>query len=79
MECKKQGAKNKVIVIQKEKEQLGLFFFWLTMTLFFAPCFLHPIFWTQFFSKVANWPMFLKREYQGEDWLVDCIVKTVRP
>ena len=44
MGCKKQGAKNKVIVIQKEKRQPGLFFFWLTMTLLFAPHILDPIF-----------------------------------
>ena len=36
MGCKKQGAKNKVIVIQKEKRQTGLFSFWKTMTLFFC-------------------------------------------
>ena len=33
---KKQVAKNKVIVIQKEKKQPGLFSFWITMTLLFA-------------------------------------------
>ena len=37
MGCKKQGAKNRVIVIQKERRQPGLFSFWITMTLFFAP------------------------------------------
>ena len=36
---KKQVAKNRVIVIQKENRQPGLFSFWITMTLFFAPCF----------------------------------------
>ena len=33
---KKQGAKNRVIVIQKEKKQPGLFSFWITMTLLFV-------------------------------------------
>ena len=47
--CKKQGAKNRVIVTQKEKSSGCLFSFWITVTLFFAPCFLHPIFRTQFF------------------------------
>jgi hypothetical protein len=37
---KKQVAKKRVIVIQKEKRQSGLFSFSITMTLFFAPCFL---------------------------------------
>ena len=36
----KQGAKNKVIFIQKEKRPGWLFSFWITMALFFAPCFL---------------------------------------
>ena len=36
---KKQVAKNQVIVVQKIR-QPGLFSFWITMTLFFAPCFL---------------------------------------
>ena len=37
---KKQVAKKRVIVIQKEKRQPDLFSFPTTMTLFFAPCFL---------------------------------------
>ena len=47
---KKQVAKNRVIVIQKEKRQPGLFSFWITMILFYAPCFLHSIFCTLFLS-----------------------------
>ena len=39
MDLKKAGSKNRVIVLQKEKKQPGLFSFWITMTLFFAPCF----------------------------------------
>ena len=39
MDLKKQVAKNSVIVIQKEKKPGCLFSFWITMTLFFAPCF----------------------------------------
>ena len=50
MGCKKQGAKNKVIVIQKEKRQPGLFSFWITMTLFFC---------TLLFAK-SRVPNFLK-------------------
>ena len=41
-------AKIRVIVTQKEKRQPGLFSSWITMTLFFAPWFLQPIFWTLF-------------------------------
>ena len=40
MDLKKAGCKNIVIVIQKEKRPGCLFSFWITMTLFFAPCFL---------------------------------------
>ena len=58
MGCKKQGAKNRGIVIQKEKRPGCLFFFWITMTLFFAPCFLQPIFWTWFFSGSQTDPCF---------------------
>ena len=40
MGCKKQGAKNRVIVIQKEKRQPGLFSFFINNDPgFFAPCF----------------------------------------
>ena len=44
----KQGAKNRVIVFQKEKRPGCLFSFWITMTLVFANWFLQPIFWTLF-------------------------------
>ena len=40
MGCKKQGAKKHGHWYSKEKKQPGLFSFWITMTLFFAPCFL---------------------------------------
>ena len=51
MDCKKQGAENR---------QHGLFSFWVTMTLFFASCFLQPIFWNLFFKapdpkKISGW------------------------
>ena len=36
---KNQVAKHRVIVIQKEKRQPGLFAFWIKMTLYFSPCF----------------------------------------
>ena len=39
MECKKQGAKNRVIIIQKEKRQPG--HFWLTF--FITLLYGHPI------------------------------------
>ena len=48
MGCKKQGAKNRVIVIQKEKRRLALFF---------ASCFLQPTFWT-FFTGSQTDPCF---------------------
>ena len=55
MDFKMQDAKNRVIVTQEEKRQWPfflflhcLFSFWVTMTQFFAPCFLKPIFWTLF-------------------------------
>ena len=41
------------------------------MTLFFAPCFLHPIFWTQFFSGPPP-TQFFKAKIVGADWLGDC-------
>ena len=48
---KKQGAKNRVILIQKEKRQPGLFFFWLTKTLFFCTLlFSGPYFAPDFFQ-----------------------------
>ena len=50
--CKKQGY-----CYSKEKMQPGLFSFWMTMTLFFTPCFLQPIFWT-FFSGSQTDPCF---------------------
>ena len=61
MGCKKQGAKNRVIVTQKEKRQPGLFSFWITMTLvfctqLFATHILDPCF------RVTNRPIFSKQE-----------------
>ena len=50
MGCKKQGAKNQGQCYSNEKKQPGLFSFWITIILFFAPCFLQPIVWTWFFS-----------------------------
>ena len=49
MGCKKEGAKNRVIVIQKEKRSGCLF---NNNDPFFAPWFLQPIFWT--FFKVSD-------------------------
>ena len=63
IESKKQGAKNRVIVIQKEKRQPGLFPFWITMTLFFAPCFLHLIFWVWFFTGLQTDPYFQNKNF----------------
>ena len=59
---KKQGAKNRVILIQKEKRQPGLFFFWLTKTLFFVPCFFQVHILHLIFFRVTNQPMFSKQE-----------------
>ena len=40
MDLKKaRWKKNRVVVVQKEKKPSCLFSFWITMTLFFAPCF----------------------------------------
>ena len=47
MDLKKQGEKNRVIAIHKEKKPICLFSFLITMTLFFAPCFFSSIFWTK--------------------------------
>ena len=65
MGCKNQGAKNRVIVTQKEKRQCKkqghcLFSFFLTMFLFSASCFLKPIFWTKLFSGAQTNPHFQK-------------------
>ena len=49
--AKTRVQKNRVIVIQKEKRPGCHFSFWITMTLVFAPWFLHPIFWTWSFLK----------------------------
>ena len=53
---KKQVAKNRVIVIQKEKRQPGLFSFWITI--FLHPAFFRSIFWTWFFSGSQTNPCF---------------------
>ena len=44
MGCKMQGAKNRVIVVQKEKRPGCFFSFWITMTLFLHPAFCNPYF-----------------------------------
>ena len=62
MVWKKQGAKNRVNVIQKENKQPGLFSFWITMTQFFAPCFFQVHILDLIFFRVANRPMFSKQE-----------------
>ena len=51
--CKKQGH-----CYSKEKRPGCLLSFWITMTVFFAPCFLHLIFCTQFFSGCQTDPCF---------------------
>ena len=51
--CKKQGH-----CYSKREEAAALFSFWIIMTLFFAPCFLHPIFLTWFFSGSQTDPCF---------------------
>ena len=51
MGCEKQSAKTRVFFFQKGKRPGCHFSFLITMTLVFAPCFLHPIFWTWFFFK----------------------------
>jgi len=58
---KKQGAKNRVILIQKEKRQPGLFFFWLTKTLFFVPCFFQVHILHLIFSGSQTNPCFLNK------------------
>ena len=57
MGCKKQGENNRVIVIQKEKKPPSLFPLWIKMTLYFALCFMQPIFWT-FFTGLQTDPFF---------------------
>ena len=59
MGCKKQGVKNRVIVIKKKKRLDCLFSFWITMALFFAPHILYLIFLE--FQTL--------KKYQGADWL----------
>ena len=44
MGCKKQGAKNRVIDIQKENRAAASSLFWITMTLFLHPAFCTPCF-----------------------------------
>ena len=61
MGCKKRGAKNRVIVTQKEKRQPGLF------------SLLYPVFATHIldltFFRVTNRPMFSKQELWVQiDW-----------
>ena len=64
-------------VMQKEKRQPGLFSFWITMTLFFAPCFLHPAFctpfWTRSFFQDPKPTHVFKTRTVGADWLGKCI------
>ena len=55
MGFKKQGAKNRVIVIQKEKKQ----------PVFFASCFLQTIVWTLFLQGQKPTHVFML----GADWL----------
>ena len=62
------GAKNRVIVIQKEKRQSSLASFWITMILFFAPCFFAPYFVPDFFQGYK--PTHIsKTRIVGADWL----------
>ena len=61
MECKKQGAKNRVIVIQKEKRSGCLFFFWATKKspdLFFSTLFFPPHILDTIFSGLQTDPCF---------------------
>ena len=63
---KKQGAKNRVIVIQKEKRPGCLFSFWITMTLVFCTLLFEKSRvkkqGTRFFFRVKNRPWFSKQE-----------------
>ena len=58
MGWKGQGTKNRAIVIQKERRQPNLFSFWIKITLFLKPCFLHPVFCSTFFSGSQTDPCF---------------------
>ena len=62
MGFKKQNAKNRVIVIQKEKRQPGLFSFWITMTLLFCTLLFATHILELIFFRVTNRPMFSKQE-----------------
>ena len=59
---KKQGEKNRVIVIQKEKKAECFFFFWIKITLFFVTCFFQVHILDLIFFRVTNRPMFSKQE-----------------
>ena len=66
---KSRVQKSRVIVIQKEKRQPGLFSFWITMTLFFAPCFFQVhILGLDFFQGQKPTHVF-KTRIVGADWL----------
>ena len=77
MECKKQGAKNKAIAIRKEKRQPGLFFFWITMTLLFASCFLPLLLAPHILDPIlfqgCKPTHVFKTKIVGADWLGECI------
>ena len=61
MDLKKAGSKNRVIVIQKEKRQPDLFSCWMTMALFFSPCFFHVHILDLIFSGSQTDPCFQKK------------------
>ena len=72
---------NKVQILwedHKEKRQPGLASFWITMTLFFAPCFLHSIFWTRFFFQGSKSTHVFKTAIVGTNWLGECSRKKER-
>ena len=75
MGLKKQGAKNRAIVIQNPKRQPDLFSFWTTMTLFFLhPAFSGPYFGPDFFQGHKPTHVF-KTRIEGADWLGEYCVE----
>ena len=60
--CKRQGEKNRLIVIQKENSPGCLFSFWITTTLDFCTLFFLKKPGARFFFRVTNQPWFSKQE-----------------
>ena len=69
MECKKQGAKKLGHCYSKREK--AAFSFWITMTLFFAPCFLNPYLGPYFQGHKPTYVF--KTWILGVDLLGECI------